>query len=276
MLQINTEKCVKDDVCIAVCPMLIILKDEETGYPKFAEYGADACFKCGHCVAACSQGAISHEDVSLEECRVIEKDLAISAAQADQFLSSRRSVRAFKNKPVAREQIAAAIQIASMGPNSRNIQLLKWLVFNDREQINQFVSMIIEWARKIADGSTPNESPYPLDKLQQMVAIWDLKGTDVILRNCPGLVIALVPAEMGNGLVDPAIGLTYFELAATSQGFGTCLAGAFYHALQGSEELRKAVGITEEYPFFYPMMFGYPKYKMFRIPKRKAPQIVWR
>jgi len=80
---------------------------------------------------------------------------------------------------------------------------------------------------------------------------------------------------VGNGIVDPVIALTYLELAALTQGLGTCWAGLLNRAMLNSENVRLAVGIPQGYPYFYPMMAGYPKFKYFRLPERRKPKIRW-
>ena len=99
LLIIDQDKCKKDGICAKECPMAIIkLKDEES-LPILVPGGEDICNSCGHCVAVCPNGALSHERVPMADSPLIEKDLEINEEQAVQFLRSRRSIRFFKKQP---------------------------------------------------------------------------------------------------------------------------------------------------------------------------------
>ena len=77
-------------------------------------------------------------------------------------------------------------------------------------------------------------------------------------------------------MVEVALALCYFELAAPRLGLGTCWAGLLQGALLTSAPLRRMVGIPEGHPHHYPMMVGITKSKYYRLPERKAPRITWK
>ncbi|MBT4363494.1 MAG: nitroreductase, partial [Desulfobacteraceae bacterium] len=76
--------------------------------------------------------------------------------------------------------------------------------------------------------------------------------------------------------MDPVIALAYLELAAPVQGLGTCWAGLMNSAMVNSSKIRSSVGIPEDYPYFYPMMLGYPRFMFYRLPERNQSKIIWR
>jgi nitroreductase len=86
----------------------------------------------------------------------------------------------------------------------------------------------------------------------------------------------MAPQEAGNGIVDPTIALAYLDLAAPTLGIGTCWAGLLCRAAKNWPPLQEAIGISEAYPYFYPMMLGYPQFAYRRLPERKPPKIEWR
>jgi len=110
LLIVNTDKCKKDGICAADCPMAIIQMDNETG-PRLVPGGDETCLRCGHCVAVCPHAALSHKDVPLEKCVTLQKEHAINMDQAIQFLRSRRSIRVFKDKPVEKRALGQLIEI---------------------------------------------------------------------------------------------------------------------------------------------------------------------
>jgi nitroreductase len=107
-----------------------------------------------------------------------------------------------------------------------------------------------------------------------IIAAWDA-GYDAILRNAPALVVAYSPKEASNGMVDLTLALSYLDLVAPTMGLGTCWAGLLQSALLASPDLKLKLGLPAEYPYHYPMMLGYPRFRYYRLPERKPPKITW-
>jgi nitroreductase len=127
---------------------------------------------------------------------------------------------------------------------------------------------VVGWMRGlIANGQT---APY----YPALVKAWDA-GVDTVLRSAPCIVLAMAPAQARNGMVEISLALSYLELAAPLYGLGTCWAGLLQGAILSSPELKQAMGIPQNYPFFYPMMIGYAKVCYHRLPQRKEPRIHW-
>jgi len=274
LLKIDESKCKKDGICVTECPVRLIQFKDGEGFPEMVPGGENLCFLCGHCVAVCPNGAISHEQVPIENCPPIKKDLLIDEEQALQFLRSRRSIRVYRDKPVEAEKIQRLIEIARYAPTGSNTQLVEWVVFDHKEKVHHLAGLVADWFRDVVEND-PDNAPYPVERLKLFLAAWDA-GYDGILRSAPTLVMAIAPKEAGNGMVDPTIALTYLELAAPALGLGTCWAGLLYRALHGWQPLREITGISDDYPYFYPMMLGYPKLKYHRLPPRNLPKIMWK
>jgi nitroreductase/NAD-dependent dihydropyrimidine dehydrogenase PreA subunit len=272
LLIIDQNKCKQDGFCARDCLRgLIRLKGKES-YPELVPGGEALCIACGHCVAVCPHGALSHKMVPIENCPPIQKELVIDEAQAVQFLRSRRSIRSFKDRPVEREKIKELIEIARYAPTASNAQLIEWLVFNDKDTIRGFAKMATDWARALLEKD-PKGAKIPY--IPGIVAAWDV-GYDAVLRDAPVLIVASAPRENLNGTVDLTLALSYLELAAPSMGLGTCWAGILKAALLTWGPLQKAIGLPEGHTHHYPMMLGYPGVKYFRLPERKPPKITWK
>ena len=270
-LKVDETKCKKDGICANECPMVIIRMQDGETYPEMVPGGEQACLVCGHCVAVCPHGAMSHVRVPVENSPLIEKDLVISQDQAIQFLRSRRSIRHFKDQPVSKEDIQRLIEIARYAPTGGNTQMVSWIVCTDQDLIRQYAEMTTEWMRKALAEYPDRVPPY----FSIIVGAWDM-GFDAVLRKTPALIVAHAPAEASNGMVDLTLGLSYLELAAPTMGLGTCWAGLLQGALQSYPELKQAVGIPADHPHHYPMMLGHTKFKYYRLPERKAPNITWK
>jgi len=273
LLTIDQSRCKKDGVCAASCPMVIIKLQDGDGYPEMVPGGDQACISCGHCVAVCPHGALNHARVPAEGCPAIQKQLMINEDQAVQFLRSRRSIRAYKAAPVEKEKIERLIEIARYAPTGSNTQLVEWLAYNDKAKIKMLAGIAVDWMRYVIKEDQQSASFFPY--LPLIVAAWDA-GFDAMLRNAPALVVAMAPEEAGNGMVDLSLALCYLELTAPTLGLGTCWAGILQRALLNWPPLREAMGIPQGYPYYYPMMLGYPRFKYQRLPGRRPPKIMWR
>jgi nitroreductase/NAD-dependent dihydropyrimidine dehydrogenase PreA subunit len=271
LLTIDKDKCKQDGLCAAECPTQVIRFEGKGSYPEMVPNGESMCLRCGHCVAVCPHGALDHAQVPQADCPPIDKALAVSEAQAEQFLRSRRSVRRFKARPVETEILQRLIEIARYAPTSSNMQLVEWTVIYDRERLSELSGQVIQWMRGIMEADPQCKAmPY----LPTLVKAWDA-GADVVLRSAPCLVTAMAPAQDRNGMVNLTLALSYLELAAPVFGLGTCWAGLLQGAMMSSPALKQLAGIPQDYPFHYPMMVGYSNVNYYRLPQRKAPKIRW-
>ncbi|MGD0230952.1 MAG: nitroreductase family protein [Syntrophorhabdales bacterium] len=273
LVQIDKEKCTKDGMCLGECSPAIIERSRADGYPEVATGNEEACLLCGHCVAVCPEGAITHRGIPIEDSPPIIRDLTIGEQQAVQFLRSRRSIRLYEERAVEKEKILRLIEVARYAPSAGNAQSVEWLVLEDRSEIRKIAGLTVEWIRGFLkkDPGLGIARPY----LPRAVTAWE-SGRDPVLRGAPVVIVASAPAEAANGLVDLTLALSYLDLLAPTIGLGTCWAGLLEGALLSSPSLREIVGIPEGHPHHYPMMLGYPKAKYYRLPARKPPRITFR
>jgi nitroreductase/NAD-dependent dihydropyrimidine dehydrogenase PreA subunit len=268
LLKIDASKCKRDGFCVRDCPTVVI-RMPEGAYPEITPGGI--CLDCGHCVAVCPYGALSHERIPIENSPAVLDELQVHEAQALQFLRSRRSIRHFLSKPVEKGKIRKVIEGARYAPTGGNGQMVEWLVLTDQNQIREIAALTVEWLRELVkDPKVIAASPY----LAMVVAAWDA-GNDSVLRGAPALVVASAPKEAMNGMVDLTLALSYFDLLAPAMGLGTCWAGLLQGALLSSPDIKRAVGIPASHPHHYPLMLGYADVKYYRVPERRAPKIVF-
>lgn len=272
LLQIDREHCHRDGICADVCPALIITLEEDHGYPALVQDGAERCIRCGHCVAVCPHGALSHTAMAVEDCPAIEKERMPDAAQVEQFLRARRSIRCYKKDPLDRATLARLIDVASYAPSGHNFQPVCWLAVQTPEEVQRLAAMVVDWMRHLMEEKSPMVAAMHLD---MVVAAWD-KGYDRICRNAPHLIVA--HAAKANPMAPAAvtIAVTYLELATASMELGGCWAGYFNLAANVWPPLQEALALPEGHVPFGTMMVGRPKYRYQRLPLRNEPQIIWR
>ena len=149
--------------------------------------------------------------------------------------------------------------------------MVEWMVFTDPAKIKDIAGKTAEWMRKVYDKAPESVPPY----FPMIVAAWDM-GHDSVTWSAPALLLASAPREAITGLVDVTLALSYFELAATRAGLGTCWAGLINNAVQTSRSVKETVGLPEGHTHHYTMMVGYPRVKYSRLPERKDPKITWK
>ena len=132
---VSPSTCVRCGICMAECPNRLILMDKETGLPKLRIQGEEDCILCGHCVAVCPAKALNLSPLPADGFIPLDKKLNISFEQADQFLKSRRSIRAFKSTLVSDENLDKIMDVARFAPTASHRQfsgssgliLLSWI-----------------------------------------------------------------------------------------------------------------------------------------------------
>jgi ferredoxin len=109
IIQVETDLCLNCGSCIRACPGGLIAKDQ---FPAAIPNSWDLCIDCGHCVAICPTGAMHQRSMAAEDCEPIDLHLIPKWDRVRRFLISRRSVRSYINKPLAKEKIEQLLDAA--------------------------------------------------------------------------------------------------------------------------------------------------------------------
>jgi nitroreductase/NAD-dependent dihydropyrimidine dehydrogenase PreA subunit len=268
LFEVNQKTCNQDGICAQACPAGLI-EFQKDRYPTPIAEANELCIGCGHCVAVCPTGSLSHRKMPLAQCPPIKKDFNLSAEQLEHFMRSRRSIRVFKERPVPREELLRLIEMARYAPTGRNSQKVHWLVLSNRDELHRLTTIIADWIR------------WMIDKMPESTLLdWELKrweaGVDSILRGAPAVIVTHAEKEERIVPFDCAIALTYLELAAASMGLGCCWSGFFISAATTFPPMMEALALPEGNQCFGAMMVGYPKFRYHRMPLRNPPDITWR
>jgi len=271
LFEVNPEKCNRDGICVAECPVKIIaLKDGES-VPVPVPGADEICIHCGHCVAVCPTGALSHKNMTPEQCPPVRKDWLLAPDQAEHFLRCRRSIRTYKKEPVEKETLSRLIEIASYSPSGHNTQPVHWHVIYDSVKLHQLTGLVVDWMRAMMQEQPAMAAKMHLDLV---VGAWDF-GLDVVCRDAPHLILAHGLAADATAQSACTIALAYLELAAPSLGLGTCWAGYFGTAAMLWPPLKEAMALPKGHVTYGGAMVGRPKYKYHRLPTRNVPQVTW-
>ena len=271
LFTIDQEKCRKDGLCAAVCPLGIIHVEAGSSFPSQIEED-EHCIGCGHCRAICPHQALQLHSASSDDPAPFDPKNLPTTEQLTQLIRGRRSVRAYTEKPVERETLGEIISLARYAPTARNSQMLHWLVIDSSQKLRVLKNHIKDWMQNALDNNDPSVTAYGFDRALQAFA----GGKDPVLRDAPGIVILHAPTAYPMGLIDSTIATATFELIAASRAIGTCWAGYFMMAARAWAPLRQELMLPEGHHLTTALMVGHPKFNYTTLPERKAPPITWR
>ena len=256
-IAVDTNLCKGDGACVAVCPSRFLTLNEK-GFPE--EVADHTCILCGHCVAVCPHDALAHSGLPQEPFLPAPRKLP-GPALIDSFLMSRRSVREFQDRPIARATLEALLDVARRAPTASNSQKLHWIVVEDGAKVHVLSAEAINWLR--TSGISP-----------ALLAQWE-RGYDFILRDAPAVIVVCTPADYDWGKQDCAIALTFLELAAEARGLGVCWAGYLTRVARVYAPIRQALSVPEGFVVHGGLMLGERKYSYRLVPPRKPLSVRW-
>jgi nitroreductase len=133
----------------------------------------------------------------------------------------RKSIKKFKNTPISTEKLTRMIDAAMMSPSWKNNSSYKFILVDEKNQLEQISKAIMNKDNSAAQSIT------------------DAPMTAVIVAD---------PEESGEVenkeyyLVDSAIAMEHFVLSATNEGYGTCWIAAI-----DEDIIKKALSIPQNY-----------------------------
>ncbi len=263
----DKENCVSCGLCAVMCTTGKITASEDQS-PKIRD---DApCISCGQCIAVCPEAVLSTDTPAFTA--PIEDAAYRSGIDGDllsRYLKSRRSVRVWKNKVVAHNDLTQLIDVAAYAPSACNIHPVKWVVVSDPVVVQEFAQASIAALKALP-------ADHPMAQLSQMLIANAEAGADPVCRNAPALLVAASDADQEYGLIDSIIALSYIDAFAPSIGLGTCWVGYVMIMLRLKPELGSILGIPKDWTPQYAMLAGYPDVSFSQIPPREAPEIIWK
>ena len=260
LIQVDIEKCNKDNICIIECPFNL-LRENGDGIPEMIPGGEAFCMRCGHCLAVCPSGAVTLNGVPPDACDPSRRDIIVDVPDMEGLLKNRRSVRVYKNKPIAREKVAHLMDMVRWAPTAKNVQPVQWLLVDDREKIREMARLTVQWFEEI--GMFPEIS-----------AAWKA-GEDMILRSAPLIAMAHTAKDAMSPVIDCTIAVTSLELAATAYGLGGFWTGFFIRASNHYGPLKAFLNLPENHAVYAALALGYPKFSYHRVPQRQKAKVTW-
>ncbi|MCA9927267.1 MAG: nitroreductase family protein [Anaerolineales bacterium] len=294
-ITIDSERCKKDGLCAMICPVDVFQQDEKVTVPKISDEHITRCIACGHCVAICRHGAISHSEFPATTVRAIQFDQIPTTEQVLALLKTRRSIRAFRDKPLTKDTIETIIDGARFAPSGHNSQSTEFLVVQDRAVLNKVSAMVIEYLKfeikrfanpffrtvaLAADRDVAESGLHEIPRFKQMVQMFE-SGADPILNDAPMLLAFHARRTVGFGDVNAQLALQNASLVAHALGIGHFYTGWVLAPCRApmarawNRRIPNLLGIPPDNNLYGALALGYPIPKFKNIIERKPPRIRW-
>jgi nitroreductase/Pyruvate/2-oxoacid:ferredoxin oxidoreductase delta subunit len=266
---INEETCISCGQCASDCPSMII--SMETNIPTIAADLEQFCIGCMHCVAVCSEGAVSILGYGPEEGISLKNADVAGPKEVELLIKKRRTIRNYQDENVDPALIEKLVAVASHAPSGHNDRDLLYTLVDDKGIIFDLREEVFAGLEQLIDAG---KLPAGMEMFVDIMEAWKTSGKDILFRGAPHLLIVSGNNDSAAPLQDSIIALTTFELYAQANGLGTVWNGLL--TLVISElvpSLKTRLGIPENHEIGYAMGFGRPALNYKRTIERKAPKI---
>lgn len=261
---VDPDKCISCGQCVGDC--LASVLEMRDGNPFFARPAS--CIGCLHCFSICPVGAITMDGYDPNKALPMEAIPTTKSMEA--LIRQRRSIRHFKQENIDGDTLRRLLEIAWSAPSGVNQHLLQVSVISDMAEMNKFRTELYTMLKSmVSSGKFDNE--YLLRSLGPSQEKW--LSNDKILRNAPNMVVVSYAKNSATGAQDSIIYLSYFEILARTMGIGTLWCGFLYLIMQYIPELKKSLGIADDYDIGYPMLLGKPDIQYSRGFVRRGAKI---
>jgi nitroreductase/NAD-dependent dihydropyrimidine dehydrogenase PreA subunit len=288
---VNSETCTKCGLCAEVCPNQII--DWTQGKePGFRADRIPLCIQCGHCMAVCPTQSITAGELSYEKDFFDLPMAGCGEYDFFNFLSSRRSVRNFQDKPVPREMLQRIVEAVTFAPMGLPPHKVEVTVVQNRAVIKKALPHLMKlygdlnkWIknplaqffmkRKMNSETFNTIKNHVVPVMEKGLPEMKEKGRDIFTRGAPALLLFHAHRGSENHTEDSLVAVTYGLLAAHALGLGAAAIGLIAPAVERNRALRKLFQIPGENEVLASMIVGYPKLSFQRGIKRELARVSW-
>lgn len=290
MVSICRETCSACGLCAEVCPVPVFKQGEKEILVRPDRLGF--CIRCGQCMAVCPTRSIKVE--GFDEARDFFALPEGRAAELPflEMITSRRSIRNFKDQPVPKavlEQVVRAISFAPPGFLPIKTELV---VVQDsavlRKALPEMVQVydrlvkamhhpVARWfvRRKVGRAKFKTLEHHVVPLMQSRLPELKQGVEDTLTRRAPAMILFHAAHEAENYETDIHLALAYGFLAAHALGLGACVIDLIPPTLQNSPALQKLFGIPQDHAIVSAMILGYPKYRYQRGIRRELKSVTW-
>jgi nitroreductase len=177
-------------------------------------------------------------------------------------LRTRRSIRKYKEERLPEKTVRELLELAVWAPSGTNMQPWAFVVLEDREYLKN-----LSGRAKTFLLEKMNKTPR-LERYRDLLSDPDQD----IFHGAPVLIMIYSSKASPTYLNDCSMAALNLMLAALDRGLGSCWIG-FATGIGNTPEVKKELGVPEEYALVAPVILGYPA-EPGRPGQRKPPHIL--
>lgn len=283
---IDPELCTQCGICVTRC--LMNYRQEDGVVTSHAS--AATCNLCGHCVALCPTGAITHHKMDMDNFTDLGRGVRYDPEEFKLFVRSRRSHRIFQDKAVPREHLEKLVDICRYAPTGSNRQTVEITIIRDRDKIQRlsdhtvdfFENQIEELEKEAREyEAAGREMPQTVrsaltmvDTLKRVVLARKF-GMEVIFHRAPVVMLFHSPVETSTPKDDCVIASTTVTLAARTLSLESCYIGLFEFVANRYPPVMEELGLPPGQKVYSILILGYPQFTFLRAVDRKPMKVRW-
>jgi ferredoxin len=279
--------CTHCGACARICPAEVLSLDGER--VEIAVTSPFGCIACGHCMMVCPGGAITVTGRGISPQDLVPLSEPPGRAGADALaalLQARRSVRRFRDEPIAPELIARVVEMAATAPMGIPPSDVGCVIVHGREEVARVADAVVDGY----EGFLRIFKPWLIAAMRPFVGqakhdwfasfLLPLARTyvegraasrDLLFYDAPALLI-FHHSPYADPL-DAGIACTYAMLAAESLGLGSTMIGGAPPILQRNKALSRRLAIPAGNTPTIALILGHPAVSFRRAIRRRFAHV---
>ena len=288
VIAIDQEVCRKCGLCVEACIHAKLKQPDTSAPPRVAE--DKDCIACGHCVAICPTGALSHSAFATGSIRALRADLLPTADQMMEALRARRSYRKFKDERIPHETLEQVVEAARLAPSAHNSQTTAFVVVEDPEMLKRVVDLTVRFLDEMAKyfrhpikgriakmmGGDQVKGVLSMIPVFEGVVEMARSGADMpMLLDAPAWIVFHSSKNAGYGAVNASCAMQNAMLMADRLGLGTFFTGFALAPTQRGFLLHDLLGLDHEQEIHGALAIGVPKLEYKKWASKKPASVRW-
>jgi nitroreductase/NAD-dependent dihydropyrimidine dehydrogenase PreA subunit len=287
-IAIDQEICRKCGLCVEACIHAKLVQPDRSASPRVVE--DMECIACGHCVAICPTGALSHSAFAAGSIRPLNANSLPTADQMMEALRARRSYREFKDERIPREKLEQVIEAARLAPSAHNSQTTSFIVIEDPEMLKRVVDLTIKFLDGLAKffrhpvkgriaklvGGDQVKGVLPMIPVFEGVVELAKSGDKLpMLLDAPAWIVFYSAKNAEYGKVNASCSIQNAMLLADRLGLGTFITGFLLAPAMRGFQLHDLLGLDHEQEIHGALAVGVPKLQYKNWPSKRPANVRW-
>ncbi len=283
---IDKETCIGCGLCSQVCSKkILIMNGKDVEVVDYPDWG---CCQCGLCMSVCPTQAIQVAGLSYDKFVPLPEN-EVGFAALEDMLSSRRSIRSFRDRSVEREVLDKVIRASAMTPIGSPPTNVQVLVLDEKEYLDELYRDTVRCWKKLMQ-SMKN----PIYRIVSRRVAGANQYHALISHALPSAAVCCENADNDKNVFtfDAAaivffhgyklsvcivencrLAASYATIAAHSLGLGSIFSGMIPPIVNMNADVRRNLGIPDENDVHSCLMLGYPAVDFVRRIPREHQEV---